>query len=288
MGSMRVILILVAVALVAVSMTLFYVDERELAIKFRFGEIVNSDFDAGLHYKIPVVNNVQFFPKRIMTINNPQELFLTFEKKNVFVDFFVKWRIVDVADFYRATRGEQVIAAQRLLAIVKDGIRAEFAKRTVPEVVSAERRALMGDVLALARTNARALGIDVIDVRVKRIEFSEEVSESVFNRMRQERARTASELRAEGAENAERIRAEADRQRTIILAEAYRDAEKVRGQGDATSAEIYANAYSKDEEFYRFYRSIEAYRESIGTGNDLLVLDSKSDFLRYLNRSESE
>jgi membrane protease subunit HflC len=266
-------------------MSLFVVDERELAIKFRFGEIIESEFEPGLHVKIPVVNNVQFFPKRLLTISNPQELFLTFEKKNLFVDFFIKWRITNVADYYRATRGEQVVAGQRLLEIVKDGIRAEFAKRTVPEVVSAERRELMSDMLTAARKNAAVLGIEVVDVRVKRIEFSEEVSESVFNRMRQERARVAAELRAEGAESAERIRAEADRERTVLLAEAYRDAEKIRGNGDAASAEIYAKAYQKDVEFYRFYRSIQAYRTSIGTGNDILVLDTNSDFFRYLNKS---
>lgn len=287
MGSLRGVIIVLALLVVAISMTVFYVDERELAVKFRFGEIRESDFEPGLHFKIPIVNNVQFFPRRILTINNPKELFLTKEKKNLFVDFFVKWRIVNVADFYRATRGEQVIASQRLLEIVKDGLRAEFAKRTVPEVVAAERRALMGSVLAKASSDAGALGIEVIDVRVKRIEFSDEVSESVFNRMRQERARTAAELRAEGAENAERIRAEADRERTIILAEAYRDAEIKRGEGDATSAEIYAKAFEKDEEFYRFYRSMEAYKQSIGTGNDILVLDANSDYLRYLNNSTS-
>lgn len=286
MAGSRLLLVIVALAFLGVTMTVFYVDQRELAVKFRFGEIVDSEFEPGIHFKIPVVNNMQFFPKRILTINNPQELFLTFEKKNLFVDFFVKWRITDVAKFYETTRGEQVIAAQRLLEIVKDGIRAEFAKRTVTEVVSAERRALMGSVLSKASDDATRLGIEVIDVRVKRIEVAEEVSESVFNRMRQERARVAAELRAEGAENAERIRSEADRERTVILAEAYRDAEKIRGEGDAKSAEIYAQAYEKDEEFYRFYRSIQAYRRSIGTGRDILVLDTDSDFLRYLKQVE--
>jgi membrane protease subunit HflC len=283
MSMSRLSLGLLAAVVVGVLMSMFTVDERELAIKFRFGEIVKSDFEPGLHLKIPVVNNVQYFPKRILTINNPQEPFLTKEKKNLLVDFFIKWRITNVADYYRATRGEQVLAAQRLLEIVKDGIRAEFANRTVPEVVTAQRRELMGNMLEMAQQNAGALGIEVVDVRVKRIEFSEEVSESVFNRMRQERARTAAELRAEGAENAEQIRADADRQRTVILAEAYRDAEIIRGQGDAKAAEVYAGAYEKNEEFFRFYRSIEAYRNSVGTSNDVLVIDSDSDFFRYLN-----
>lgn len=285
MNSARLVIIAAGLVVILTMMSVFYVDERELAVKFRFGEIIESEFESGLHFKIPFINNVQFFPKRILTVNNPQELFLTKEKKNLFVDFFIKWQITDVADYYRATRGEEILAAQRLLEIVKDGIRAEFAKRTVPEVVSAERRELMDDMLAKAQLNAAQLGMSVVDVRVKRIEFSDEVSESVFNRMRQERARTASELRAEGAENAEQIRANADRERTVILAEAYRDAEIIRGQGDATSAEIYANAYEKNEEFYRFYRSIQAYKQSIGNGNDILVLDAGNDFFKYLNQS---
>jgi membrane protease subunit HflC len=199
----------------------------------------------------------------------------------------VKWRITDVAQYYRATSGgDEQLAGQRLLEIVKDGIRAEFAKRTVTEVVSAERREFLEAVLSGAREDATGLGIAVVDIRVKRIELSDEVSESVFNRMRQERARTAAELRAQGAENAEQIRADADKQRTVILAAAYRDAEKVRGEGDAAAARIYASAYRKNPEFYAFYRSMQAYRRSLGQDNDLLVLDAKSDFFRYLKQSD--
>lgn len=288
MNSPRVVLVLLAVAAVVVSMSLFTVDERELAVKFRFGEIVKTDFEPGLHFKIPIVNNVSKYPRRLLAINNPQELFLTVEKKNLLVDFFIEWRISDVGDFYRTSGGDELVAAQRLLEIVKDGIRAEFAKRTVLEVVSAERRDLMDDMLAKARANAVSLGIDVVDVRVERIEFSDEVSESVFNRMRQERARIAAELRAQGAENAERIRAEADRERTVLLAEAYRDAEILRGAGDATAAEIYAKAYDKDRDFYSFHRSIQAYRRAIGQPGDLLILDSKGEFFRYLNQAGSK
>jgi len=285
MNSPRVVLVLLAVAAVVVSMSLFTVDERDLAVKFRFGEIIKTDFEPGLHFKIPIVNNVNKYPRRLLAINNPQELFLTVEKKNLLVDFFIEWRISDVGDFYRTSGGDELVAAQRLLEIVKDGIRAEFAKRTVLEVVSAERRDLMDDMLAKARANAVSLGIDVVDVRVERIEFSDEVSESVFNRMRQERARIAAELRAQGAENAERIRAEADRERTVLLAEAYRDAEILRGAGDATAAEIYAKAYDKDRDFYSFHRSIQAYRRAIGQPGDLLILDSKGEFFRYLNQA---
>ncbi len=281
-------MLLIAVALVLLSGSVFTVGERELAIKFRFSEIVRSDYEPGLHFKWPFINSVQRYPKRLLTINNPQELFLTEEKKNLFVDFFVKWRINDIGEYYRSTGGTSSVAAQRLLQIVKDGIRAEFAKRTVPEVVTAERREIMADMLSKAKSNAARLGIDVIDVRVKRIEFSEDVSESVFRRMREERLRVAAELRAEGAENAERIRAEADRERTVILAEAYRDAEKLRGDGDATAANVYAEAYTKDPEFYSFYRSIEAYRNSLGTDRDVLVLGPESDFLRYLKQSQGK
>ena len=267
--------------------SVFVVDQREFAIRFRFGEIVDADYESGLHFKLPVVNNVEFFPKQILTINNPQEPFLTAEKKNLLVDFFVKWKISDVANYY-TTLGNETRAQQRLLEIIKDDIRAEFAKRTVPEVVSAERRELMFEMLSNARRAAAELGIDVVDVRVKRIEFRDEVSESVFQRMRQERARVASELRAEGAETAEQIRADADRQRTVILAEAYRDAEILRGEGDAKAAETYASAYNKDPEFYSFYRSINAYRNAFGDEGDLLVLDSDSDFFRYLNEAEQK
>jgi membrane protease subunit HflC len=268
------------------SMSLFTVDERELAIKFRLGKIIQTEFEPGLHFKMPFVNNVLKFPRQILTQTNPQELFLTLEKKNLFVDFFVKWRIVDVGNFYRATRGDEALAAQRLIEIVKDGVRSEFAKRTVPQVVTAERRELLDNMLASARINARELGIEVVDVRVKRTEFPEEVSDSVFDRMRQERARTASELRAQGAEAAEQIRADADRQRTVILAEAYRDAEKVRGSGDAEAASIYAEAHRKDPEFFSFWRSIQAYRRSVGKESDLLVLDKGSEFFRYMERPD--
>jgi len=274
------------IILVILSQSVYTVDERELAVKFRFGEIVKSDHSAGLHFKLPFVNNVRKYPSRILTLINPQELFLTFEKKNLYVDFFVKWRIVDIDDYYNATDGDELVAAQRLLEQVKDGIRAEFAKRTVPEVVTAERRELMSDMLNDVKKNAKTLGIEVVDVRVKRIEFSEDVSDSVFSRMRQERARVASELRAEGSEAAVQIRADAERQRTVMLAEAYRDAEMLRGEGDAAAAEIYAAAYSKNPEFYAFYRSIAAYRRSLGNEGDLLVIGPDSEFLRYLKSSK--
>ncbi|SVB09892.1 uncharacterized protein METZ01_LOCUS162746 [marine metagenome] len=277
-------IIVVGLAVVLLN-SIFTVDERELALKFRFGEVIQTGYEPGLHFKVPFVNNVEKYPKRILTINNPQELFLTLEKKNLYVDFFIKWKINDVQQYYRATGGDELVAAQRLLETVKDGVRSEFAKRTVIEVVSEERRDIMGDMLERAAQNAITLGIELIDVRVKKIELSDEVSESVYNRMRQERARFASELRAEGAENAEIIRAGADRDVTVIVANAYKDSEIIKGEGDARQTEIYASAYQQDSEFYSFTRSIEAYKKSVGTGNDILVLDAKGDFFKYLNQS---
>lgn len=282
------IALLAAAAFFLISATLFTVNERELAIKLQFSEIVKEDYEAGLHWKVPFVNTVRIFPRRVLTISNPQELFLTAEKKNLYVDFYVKWRIVDVGRFYRSSQGDVTVAAQRLLEIVKDGIRAEFAKRTVPEVVSAERREIMAGMLTRARTNAEQLGVEVIDVRVKRIEFSDEVSDSVFRRMREERSRVAAELRAEGAEMAERIRADADRQRTVILADAYRQSQIIRGEGDAVATDTYARAYSADPDFYAFYRSLQAYRNSLGNRGDLLVIDTDGEFLRFLNSADGK
>ena len=283
---MKNILTIIVVGLAVVLLnSIFTVDERELALKFRFGEVIQTGYEPGLHFKVPFVNNVEKYPKRILTINNPQELFLTLEKKNLYVDFFIKWKINDVQQYYRATGGDELVAAQRLLETVKDGVRSEFAKRTVIEVVSEERRDIMGDMLERAAQNAITLGIELIDVRVKKIELSDEVSESVYNRMRQERARFASELRAEGAENAEIIRASADKEVTVIVANAYKDSEIIKGEGDARQTEIYASAFEQDSEFYSFTRSIEAYKRSVGTGNDILVLDAKGDFFKYLNQS---
>ena len=279
-------LFVIALAIVLLLGSVFTVGERELAIKFQFGEIVRSDYEPGLHFKFPFINNVRKYPKRLLTITKPRQSFLTGETKNLDVDFFIKWKIDNVDLFYRSTQGEIQNGSLRLLEIVQAGIKAEFLKRTVSEVVSQERRKLMGEMLRTAQASAKRLGIDLVDVRVKRIEFPDEVSESVYRRMREERFRIAAELRAEGAENAEQIRAGADRERTVILAEAYRDAEILRGEGDALAAKIYADAFTKDPEFYSFYRSIEAYRQSLGTDSDVLVLSPESDFLRYLKQSK--
>jgi len=275
---------LVALLLIAtiVKMSVFTVDEREHVLKFRFGEIVKSDYEPGLHFKIPFVNNVTRYPDRILTYGESEERFLTGEQKNLIVDYFITWKILDPAEYYRSVRGDELFAQQRLSAIIREGIKAEFARRTVQEVVAAERSELMNQMLVRAASQTPGLGIEVIDVRVMRIELSDEVSGSVFSRMQQERGRIAAQLRAEGEEDAERIRASADRERTIILAEAYRDAERMRGEGDAVASETYASAYTQNPEFYAFYRSMSAYRASIGGQQDVLVLSPDSEFFKYL------
>jgi len=278
------LLLLAVIAVVGgVLLSLFTVDEREYAVKLQFGEIIRTDYEPGLHAKIPFVNNVIKYDDRILTRNNPNEKFLTQEKKNLEVDFYVKWRITDPGQYYRSVGGDELIATNRLIEIIKDGIRSEFAKRTVQEVVTADRREIMDDMMEKASLTASELGIEVVDVRVKRLDLPDEVSDSVFNRMRQERARTAAQLRAEGAEEAERIRSSADKDRTVLLAEAYRQSEEIRGLGDAESAAIYAAAYERDPEFYAFHRSMEAYRRSLGGDGDIFVLAPDSDYFRYLN-----
>jgi membrane protease subunit HflC len=285
MTPVRTALLLVALAaVVLVRMSLFVVDEREFAVKFRIGEIVKADYTPGLHVKWPLLNNVLKFERRILSINNRPEEFLTNEKKNLQVDFFVKWRITDPAQYYRSTRGNEELAKARLLEIIRDGIRAEFAKRTLQQVVTAQRSELQDAMMTNATATAAELGVSIVDVRVKKLDLPDEVSDSVFARMKQERNRVAKQLRAEGAEASEVIRSEADRDAEILLAEARRESQLIRGEGDARSAEIYAAAFEQDREFYSFYRSMEAYRTAIGTPGDVLVLQpGENDFFRYLN-----
>ena len=280
------ILIAAAVAALTLALSAFTLRETELAIKFSFGKIVNAEYEPGLHFMVPVVNNVKKFEKRITTRNYPSEQFLTSEGKILRIDFFVKWRINDVSTFYQATSGgDEEIAAGRLGSIVKDGIKGVIARRTIQQVVAAERTEFTGEILKIAEGGTRGLGLQLIDVRVKKIDLPEEVSESVFGRMRQDFDRQAKQLRAEGEENAEKLRSEADRQRTELLAEARREAEITRGDGDAKAAEIYAKAYSRNAEFYSFHRSLQAYRQAIGSDSDVLVLKPDSEFFRYLKRS---
>ena len=283
MGSrLNFLIVIFIVGVFVVRASIFTVDEREHALKFRFGEIVQSGYEPGIHFKIPFINNVMKYPDRILNYDQSEEKFLTGEKKNLIVDYFITWRIVDPGQYYRAAGGDEIFALERLSAIVKEGIKAQFSQRTVQEVVSAERSELMEGMLVQARESAPALGIEVVDVRVMRIDLSDEVSGSVYSRMQQERARVASQLRAEGAEDAARIQAEADRERTVILAEAYRDSERIRGEGDANAADTYAQAYTQNAEFYSFYRSMQAYRQSLGREQDVLVLDPNSEFFQFL------
>ena len=275
-------LIIGVLVLIVGRMSVFTVDEREFAVKFRFGEIIRADYAPGIHLKVPFVNTIAKYPDRILNYEESEERFLTGEKKNLIVDYFITWRIIDPGQYFRSVRGDELFAEQRLSAIIREGIKAEFGRRTVQEVVSAERSEIMRAMLAQAGQRAPELGIELVDVRVMRIELSDEVSGSVFSRMQQERARVAAQLRAEGSEESERIRSDADRQRTVILAEAYRDAEIIRGEGDARAAEIYANAYSQNPEFYTFYRSMQAYRTAIGRERDVLVLSPDSEFFQYL------
>ena len=279
-------LIAAVVVLVIGLMSVFIVDERELALKFRLGEIVKSDFDSGLYFKMPFINNVKKFDKRILTLDARPANYLTKEKKNVNVDFFVKWRINDVETYYKAmSGGNERIAAERLYTIVNDSLRDQFSKRTIQEVISGERKEIMDTSTSVANEQVKKFGIAVVDVRVKRIDFSEDISNSVYRRMEAERTRVAKDYRSRGAEAAERIRADADRQRTVTLAEAYRDAEKTRGDGDGKAAGIYAKAYNKDREFYSFYRSLTAYKKSFNAQSDIMVIDPSSDFFKYFKKS---
>lgn len=283
MGQVKPIYIIIIVALVVTVLNaLFTVDEREYAIKFRLGEIIRSDYEPGLHFKTPFINNVRKFERRIQTLDARPERFLTVEKKNVIVDFFVKWRVGDPERFYTSTRGDFSNANMLLLRIIQDGLRSEFGRRTIQEAVSGERSQIMNILTRDANLKAHELGMTVVDVRIKRIDLPQEVSQSVYERMEAERERVARQLRAEGSEQAERIRADAERQRTVIIAEAFRDAETTRGLADARATGIYAAAYQQNEEFYAFYRSLGAYRQSFEQGRTLMLLEPEGDFFKYL------
>jgi membrane protease subunit HflC len=280
----RILLVLasIAVGLLLVSQSVFVVKETDYAINLQLRELVRSDYEPGLHFKIPLVQTVEKFERRLLTRNYPSEQFLTSEGKILNVDFYVKWRIADVAQYYRATGGVEEVAAARLAEIVKDGLKGTIARRTIQQVVAAERSELIGDVQASAANGVKQLGIALIDVRVKRIDLPDDVSDSVFKRMEQDFARQAAQLRSEGEEQAIRIRAESDRQRTQILSEAARDAEKTRGDGDAKAATIYAAAAGKNAEFFSFYRSLQAYRKTVGREGDVIVISPDSQFFKYL------
>lgn len=281
-----VVLVATVVVLIVLSLSLFVVDQRQNAIVFRFGEIVSVKTAPGLFLKLPVVDNVRYYDIRILTIDSAEpERFLTSEKKNVLVDLFVKWRIADVGKYYVSVSGEESRAQTRLLQTINDGLRAEFGNRTVHDVVSGERDKIMELMREKANEDAQKIGVEVLDVRVKRVDLPQEVSESVYRRMDAERKRVANELRSTGAADSEKIRADADKQREVILAQAYREAQRIKGEGDAKSTAIYSRAYEQNPEFYAFYRSLEAYRQGFKSKSDVLVLEPNSEFFRYLKNS---
>lgn len=286
MKNLGTVLLGLIVALLLFSLSTFTVDQREFALVFRLGEIVAVKKTPGLYFKVPLVDNVHYLDKRILTLDWVEpERFVTSEKKNVLVDSFVKWRIIDPEKYYVSVRGDEAQAETRLSQTVNAGLRAEFGKRTVQDVISGERSQIMEILRKKADAESRQMGIEVLDVRLKRVDFTPEISESVYRRMEAERKRVANELRSQGAGAAEKIRADADRQREVILAEAFRDAQRTKGEGDAKASEIYANAYGKNPEFYAFYRSIEAYTKSFKSKSDVMVLEPNSDFFKYMRDS---
>lgn len=273
-----IVLMLVGIALL---LSLFTVSETEYAIKFQLGRILRSDYQPGLHMKLPFVNNVRKFDRRILTLDMPPEQMNTSEQKYVDVDYFVKWRITDVEKFYITTLGDQVVARNRLAQILRNELRAEFSSRTLAEVVSTERAEIMQRLTDAADEEVKNMGMDIVDVRIKRIELTSAVVSSVFDRMQAERKEEANKHRSEGHEQEEIIRSDADRQRQVILANAQRDAEKTRGEGDARAADTYAQAYQQDAEFYAFYRSLQAYETAFSGDRDVMVLDPGSEFFNY-------
>ena len=277
--------IIIALFILA-SSSLYIVDQRQKAIVFQLGEVVDVRNDPGLYFKIPIVQNVRFFDSRILTMDAEEpDRYITSEKKNVLVDLFVKWRIIDVKQYYISVRGDEEMAKVRLAQTVNASLRDEFGTRTVHEVISGQRDQIMDVMRRKADTDARKIGVMVVDVRLKRVDLPAEVSESVYRRMEAERTRVANELRSTGAAESEKIRADADRQREVILAEAYRDAQKIKGEGDAKAAEIYAEAFQRNPEFYSFYRSLEAYKKSFRNKGDMMVLEPTSEFFKYLKDS---
>lgn len=282
---LALVLLVIASALVASSA--YYVDERERAIVFKFGEIVRSDIEPGLHWKVPFINNVHFFDARVQTLDANPQRYLTVEKKNLSVDSFVKWKIRDVHLYYTRLRGLKSNARSRLDQRVNDSLRQEFGKRTVQEVISGDRAVIMEVVQKSMNEEAATLGIEIIDVRLKRVDLEESISQQVYQRMSAERERVAKELRAQGEEAAEKIRADADREREILLATAERDAQIIRGEGDAIATAAYAHSFGQDEEFYNLYRSLNAYRDSFSSKQDLMIVDPSSEFFRYFKQPEA-
>ena len=274
---------IILVAIVIASASLFTVDQRQYAIVFQLGEVKEVISEPGLNFKLPLIQNVRYFDKRILTLDTPEpERFITSEKMNVLVDHFVKWRIVDPRLYYESVAGDEARARTRLTQTVNSGLREEFGRRTMHDVVSGERDRIMDQMRERADRDARSIGVQIVDVRLKRVDLPNEVSESEFRRMEAERTRVANELRSQGAAEAEKIRADAERQREVIIAEAYRTAQQLQGEGDAKATAIYAEAFGKSPDFYAFYRSLEAYRASFAGKDDVMVVDPSSDFFRFM------
>ncbi len=284
-NSLTVIAVLLLIVFLSFS-SVYTVGQADKAIKFQLGEILDTDSTPGLHFKIPFINKVKIYDARLLTLESKPERFLTSEKKNVIVDYFAKWKIKDVAKFYTSVQGDVTTANIQLGQIVQSAMKDEFSKRTIREVVSSERDQIRDILIVAANPSAEKLGIEIVDVRIMRVELPGEVSSSVFRRMESERARVARDFRSRGAEMAERIRADADRQREVILGDAYRDAELKRGEGDATAAEIYAQAYGKDKNFFSFYRSLAAYKQAFKKEGDTIVLEPDSEFFQYFKKSK--
>ena len=277
------ILIALIALLVVLSASMFTVDQRQNALVFQLGEVVSVKTKPGLYFKLPLVQNVRYFDTRILTMDSADpERFITSEKKNVLVDSFIKWRVIDARQFYVSVGGDERRAQIRLNQTVNDGLRAEFGRRTINAVVSGSREEIMSIIRAKADQDARTIGLQVVDVRIKRVDLPEAVSENVYRRMEAERKQVANELRSTGAAEAEKIRADADKQKDVIVAEAYRDAQGVKGEGDAKASSVYAASYGKNAEFYAFYRSMQAYRESFASKSDVMVLDPSADFFKYM------
>ncbi|MGO8755581.1 MAG: protease modulator HflC [Gallionellaceae bacterium] len=276
------ILVAVVIALVLFSLSIFVVDQRQNAIVFQLGEVVSVKTEPGLYFKTPLVQNVLYFDSRIQTLDSAEpERFITAEKKNVMVDYFVKWRIANVKQYYISLGGDEALAQTRLMQTVNSSMREEFGKRTIHEVISGDRDQIMSILRQKTDADAHKIGVEVLDVRLKQVNFPPEISDSVYRRMDAERKRVANELRATGYAESEQIRADADRQRQVILADAYRNAQKIKGEGDATATSTYASAYGRNSEFYAFYRSLDAYKQSFRNRGDLLVVDPSSAFFKY-------
>jgi membrane protease subunit HflC len=284
-GKQLMWIVLLIIVIAVGSSAVYYVDEREKAIVFQFGEIVRSNDEPGLHFKTPLINSVRYFDSRVQTMDSDPELYLTQAKKNLVVDSFVKWRITNAADYYTRLGGLASNARNRLAQRVNDALRREFGNRSVQQVISGDRVEIMDVVRKTTDEEITSLGIEVLDVRLKRVDLDPDISERVYQRMEAERSRVAKDLRARGAEAAERITADADRQRSIILAEAQQGAQEVKGQGDAEATRIYADAFNRDREFYRLYRSLNAYRTTFSSPDNLLVIEPDSEFFRYFKQS---